>query len=322
MGTSGSKPLAAGPGVELTAGGVSAMGNDLMLSVMRYASPTTVAEAVDLLGSEADARVYAGATDLIPQIRAGRPEPTVMVDLKRIERLCAISANGSTYTVGAATPTADICADPGLVAAFPGLVEASGLIGSDQIQSRSSWGGNLANASPAADTPPSLIVNDARAVIAGPDGERTVAASAVATGPGQTSLAPGEILVEFELDQPPARTADAYLRLIPRTEMDIAVVGAAARITLDEDGNVTAAAIALGAVAPTVVRVPDAEAALVGNQPSGEALAAVEAAAAAATNPIDDKRGTVAYRRQVAGVLARRAVSIAAERAAQQGDQS
>ena len=155
-------------------------------------------------------------------------------------------------------------------------------------------------------------------MIAGPDGERTVPVADVATGPGQTSLGPGEILVEFELDQPPSVTADAYLRLIPRTEMDIAVVGAAARVTLDGHGNVTAAAIALGAVAPTVVRVPDAEAALIGNQPAGDALAAVEAAASAATNPIDDKRGTVAYRRQVAGVLARRAVSIAAERAAQQ----
>ena len=293
-----------------------------MLSAMRYASPTTVAEAVDLLGSEPDARVYAGATDLIPQIRAGRPEPSVIIDLKRIERLGAISSSGSTCTVGAAAPTSDICAHAVLAAAFPGLVEASGLIGSDQIQSRSSWGGNLANASPAADTPPSLIVNDARAVIAGPDGERTVPVAEVATGPGATSLGPGEIIVEFELDEPPARTADAYLRLIPRTEMDIAVVGAAARITLDSDGNVAAAAIALGAVAPTVVRVPDAEAALVGSEPAGEALAAVEAAAAAAANPIDDKRGTVAYRRQVAGVLARRAVSIAAERASQQGAQS
>ena len=293
-----------------------------MLTAMKYASPTTVAEVVDLLGSEPDARVYAGATDLIPQIRAGRPEPAVMVDLKRIERLCAISSNGSTYTVGAATPTADICAHDGLAAAFPGLVEASGLIGSDQIQSRSSWGGNLANASPAADTPPSLIVNDARAVIAGPGGERTVAAADVATGPGQTSLEPGEFIVEFVLDEPPARTADAYLRLIPRTEMDIAVVGAAARVTLDGDGRVAAAAIALGAVAPTVVRVPDAEGALIGNEPAGDALAAVEEAAAAATNPIDDKRGTVAYRRQVAGVLARRAVSIAAERARERGGQS
>ena len=246
-----------------------------------------------------------------------------MIDLKRIERLCAIASNGSTHTVGAAAPTSDICAHDGLASAFPGLVEASGLIGSDQIQSRSSWGGNLANASPAADTPPSLIVNDARAVIAGPAGERTVPAAEVATGPGQTSLSEGEIIVEFELDEPPERTSDAYLRLIPRTEMDIAVVGAAARVTLDADGNVAAAAVALGAVAPTVVRVPDAEAALIGRAPSDEALAAVESAAAAATNPIDDKRGTVEYRRQVAGRAgqARRA-GIAADRARNQGGHS
>ncbi len=282
---------------------------------MKYASPTTVAEAADLLASDPEARVLAGATDLIPQLRAGRPEPSVLIDLKRIERLCAITHNGSMLTVGAATPASDICGHAGLAAAFPGLVEASGLIGSDQIQSRSSWGGNLANASPAADTPPSLIVNEARAVIAGPGNERTVPVAQVTTGPGTTSLTPGEFIVEFELDQPPAGTADAYLRLIPRTEMDIAVVGAAARVTLAADGRVVAAAIALGAVAPTVVGVPEAEAVLIGHQPTDETLAAVAAAAAAATNPINDKRGTVAYRQQVAGVLARRAVSIAAERA-------
>ncbi|MCY4067852.1 MAG: xanthine dehydrogenase family protein subunit M [Acidimicrobiaceae bacterium] len=289
---------------------------------MRYESPTTVAEAVELLGSEPHARVYAGATDLIPQIRSGRPEPTVMVDLKHIDRLCAITSTAAGFTVGAAAPTADICADGALAAEFPGLVEASGLIGSDQIQNRSSWGGNLANASPAADTPPSLVANCARAVIAGPDGERTVLAAEVATGPGRTSLTPGEFIVEFELDRPPARTADAYLRLTPRTEMDIAVVGAAVRISLDAQGRVADAAVALGAVAPTVVRVADAEAALIGREPAGDALAAVEAAAAAAADPIDDKRGTVAYRRQVAGVLARRAVATAAERAAepQRGD--
>ena len=293
-----------------------------MLTAMKYASPTTVAEAVELLASDSEARVFAGATDLIPQIRAGRPEPSAMIDLKRIERMCAISSNVSSFTVGAATPTTDICAHDGLASAFPGLVEASGLIGSDQIQSRSTWGGNLANASPAADTPPSLIVNDARAVIAGPGGERTVPVAEIATGPGATSLGPAELIVEFELDEPPARTADAYLRLIPRTEMDIAVVGAAVRVTLNEDSTVAAAAIALGAVAPTVVRVPEAEAALVGHEASGEALAAVDAAAAAAASPIDDKRGTVAYRRQVAGVLARRAVCIAAERAREQGGRS
>ena len=219
------------------------------------------------------------------------------------------------FTVGAAAASADICAHAGLASAFPGLVEASGLIGSEQIQSRCSWGGNLANASPAADIPPSLVVNSARAVIAGPRGMRTVPAAEVVTGPGATSLGDGELIVEFVLEEPSARTADAYLRLIPRTEMDIAVVGAAARVTLGGDATVVDAAIALGAVAPTVIRVPEAEAALAGSSCDGEALAAVEAAAAAACRPIDDKRGTAAYRRRVAGVLARRAVAIAADRA-------
>lgn len=285
-------------------------------------------EAQALLAGTPTARVFAGATDLVPQIRAGRPEPSLMIDLKRINRLCAISRDESagTWTVGAATPTADICATPGLVAAFPGLVEASALIGSDQIQNRSSWGGNLANASPAADTPPSLIVNEARAVIVGSTGARTVPVSDVVTGPGTVSMTADELIVEFVLDDPPAATADAYLRLIPRTEMDIAVVGAAARVTLDSGGRVAAAAVVLGAVAPTAVPVPNAVAALVGRDPTDpEALAAVTAASSAAANPIDDKRGTVAYRRQVSGVLARRAVVIAAERAAhpsRQGQQT
>ncbi|MEM7139574.1 MAG: xanthine dehydrogenase family protein subunit M [Actinomycetota bacterium] len=281
---------------------------------MKYAAPTTVDEAVGLLSGDADARVFAGATDLIPQIRGGRPEPSVLVDLKRIDRLTSVSESGGSWTVGAATPTSALTHDDAFSAAFPGLSEASGLIGSDQIQNRSSWGGNLCNGSPAADSVPALFVNDVRAVIAGGGGERTVPVDDVVTGPGQTSLAEGEFIVEFEVDAPPANTGDAYLRLIPRTEMDIAVVGAAVRVTMDGD-TCTAASVALGAVAPTVVRVPDAEAALVGSTLDDATLEAVAAAAAAACNPIDDKRGTIEYRTQVAGVLAKRAAKIAAERA-------
>ncbi|GJM37241.1 MAG: oxidoreductase [Acidimicrobiales bacterium] len=281
---------------------------------MKYAAPTTVDEAVGVLAGDADARVFAGATDLIPQIRSGRPEPSVLVDLKRIDRLVGATESGGTWTVGAATPTSTLTADAAFTAAFPGLSEASGLIGSDQIQNRSSWGGNLCNASPAADSVPALLANDARAVIAGSGGERTVPVDEVVTGPGQTSLAADEFVVEFEVDTPPANTADAYLRLIPRTEMDIAVVGAAVRVTMDGD-TCTAASVVLGAVAPTVVRVPDAEAALVGSTLDDATLDAVAAAASAACNPIDDKRGTIEYRTQVAGVLAKRAAKIAAERA-------
>jgi CO/xanthine dehydrogenase FAD-binding subunit len=290
------------------------------LAGVNYLAPKTVEEATQLLSEHPGAKVFAGATDVIPQIRAGRPEPAALVDLKKIERLTTVADNGQTWTIGAATPTVRLTRNLQLAAEFPGLVEAAGLIGSDQIQSRSSLGGNLCNASPAADSVPAMIVNGMRAVITGPSGSRTVPVEEVATGPGATQLAPGEFVVELELDHAPARTGDAYLRLIPRTEMDIAVVGVGARVTLDESGNCASATIALGAVAPTAVRVPDAEAALAGQPINDETLAAVAAAASAACNPIDDKRGTIAYRRQVAGVLARRAVLAAAERAGNRGN--
>ena len=282
---------------------------------MRYAAPTTVDDAQALLAADRDAIVFAGATDVVPQMRGGRPEPSLLVDLKKIERLMSVSLTDDIWRVGAAAPAGALTADADLTADFPGLVEAAGLIGSDQIQNRSSLGGNLCNASPAADSVPALVANEAVAVVAGADGERRVRVADVVTGPGRTSLAHDEIVVCFELARPPARTADAYLRLIPRTEMDIAVVGAAVRLTLDGDGAVGAAAVVLGAVAPTVIRVPAAEAALVGSRLDEAALAAAASAASDACNPIDDKRGTIAYRRQVAGVLARRAACIAADRA-------
>ena len=281
---------------------------------MKYAAPTTIDEARALLAGDAGAIVFAGATDVVPQMRGGRPEPSMLIDLKKIGRLMSVDLTGDTWHVGAAAPSSALTANAAFAADFPGLTEAAGLIGSDQIQNRSSLGGNLCNASPAADSVPALVVNDAVAVIAGADGERRVSVADVVTGPGQTSLAHDEIVVGFELARPAERTSDAYLRLIPRTEMDIAVVGAGVRLTLDGDGSVSAAAVALGAVAPTVVRVPAAEAALVGSQLDDEALAAAAAAASDACNPIDDKRGTISYRRQVAGVLTRRAAGIAADR--------
>ena len=284
---------------------------------MKYVAPSSVEEATSLLSSSPSAQVFAGATDVVPQMRAGRPAPEVLVDLKKIEELVSVANDEDKWTVGAATPTANLTDDPAFSEEFPGLTEAAGLIGSDQIQNRSSLGGNLCNGSPAADSVPAMVVNGARAVVAGPNGTRVLDVAEVVTGPGQTSLAADEFIVEFEIDRIPARTGDAYLRMIPRTEMDIAVVGAGARITLAEDGSIEHAALALAAVAPTVVRVPDAEAALVGNTADDETLSAVADAASEACDPIDDKRGTVAYRKQVAGVLAKRAVLIAIERAQQ-----
>ena len=261
--------------------------------------------------------MFAGATDVVPQMRAGRSAPDVLVDLKKIEELVSLKNDNDKWTVGAATPTAHLTEDASFSSEFPGLSEAAGLIGSDQIQNRSSLGGNLCNGSPAADSVPAMVVNDVRAVVAGPNGTRVVDVSDVVTGPGQTVLDADEFIVEFEIDRMPSRSGDAYLRMIPRTEMDIAVVGAGARVTLGEDGSIEQAAIALGAVAPTVVRVPAAEEALIGATATEDTLAAVAEAASAACNPIDDKRGTVAYRKQVAGVLAKRAVLIAIERAEQ-----
>jgi CO/xanthine dehydrogenase FAD-binding subunit len=290
---------------------------------VEYFSPTSVEEAVGLLAS-GGARVFAGATDMIPQLRAGRPEPDNLVDLKRIDRLVSLTRHERGWTIGAATPAVRLTEDADLAATFPGLVEAAGLIGSDQIQARCSLGGNLCNASPAADSVPAMVANRMRAVIASGSATRTIPVEDVVTGPGQTSLGPGEFVVEFELDLPPARSCDAYLRFIPRTEMDIAVVGVGVRVTLDEAGRCAGAIIALGAVAPTVVRVPDAEAAVAGRPLDGDTLedtlGAVATAASAACNPIDDKRGTIAYRRHVAGVLAGRALVLAAQRATERSE--
>jgi carbon-monoxide dehydrogenase medium subunit len=208
-----------------------------------------------------------------------------------------------------------ICEHPEVQRFFPGLVEAVQLIGSTQIQGRSTVGGNLCNASPAADTTCALIVNRAQCIIAGPRRERTVAAEHFCTGPGKTVLEPGELLVAIRIPRPSPGTADAYLRLIPRSEMDIAVVGAAVSLTLGADGICTAARVAIGAVAPTALLVPEAADALIGSRLDEAALARAANAASAAARPIDDKRGTVSYRRTVAGVLTRRAALIAAERA-------
>ena len=189
------------------------------------------------------------------------------------------------------------------------------MIGSDQIQNRASLGGNVCTASPGADTVPSLMVNEALAVIAANDGSRTIPVNQVITGPGTTSLASGEFIIEFLLEQPPYRTLDAYERFIPRTEMDIAVVDAAARISLDESGNCKEARVAIGAAAPTVIRVPEAAAILHGKKINDQLLAEVMEVVSTTCNPINDKRGTVEYRRQVAGVLAKRVILLAEKRA-------
>src|SRR3954468_16915022 len=242
------------------------------MNAIRYETPRSVAEAVRLMAADSGARVLAGGTDLLVQFRAGVRQPSAFVDVKRIPELMSITINDQGLRLGAAAPAAFVREHAELRPLRPGLPEAGGLIGSTQIQGRGSVGGNLCNASPAADTTCALIANRAQCVIAGPNGERTVPVDAFCVGPGRTVLQRGEILVAVRVPRPASRTADAYLRLIPRTEMDIAVAGAAVSVTVDASGTCTAARVAIGAVAPTALLVADAARALIGSNLNDEAL--------------------------------------------------
>ena len=286
------------------------------MSNVEFIAPTTAEAAVKaLLAGGVGARPLAGGTDLLVQLRSGRFQGGHIVDLKRIPEAIGIRQEGGGFVIGAATSGAALGEHAALSAAWPGVVEGANLIGSTQVQGRASMAGNLCNASPAADSVPALVAARATVVIVGPDGRRTAPVDSIPIGPGKTSLAPGEFILEIRLPPRPARASDAYLRMIPRTEMDIAVVGAAVNLVLDADGVVTEAHVALGAVAPTVLLVPEAAAALVGSRVDEAALAKLDAAARAACQPISDKRGTAEFRTQIAGVLARRAAAIAYARA-------
>ena len=284
--------------------------------MLDYAAPTTVEEAIRILAGAPDsARVLSGGTDLLVQLRSGRTRPGLIVDIKKIPGLSGIRERDGAFVIGAATPCAVIGEHDALKQAWPGLVEAANLIGSTQVQGRASLGGNLCNASPAADSVPALIAARATCIVAGGGGQREVPVESIPTGPGSTSLKPGEFIVEFHLPKRPSRSADAYLRFIPRTEMDIAVVGAGVNVTLDSGGVCSDARVVLGAVAPTAILVPEAATALIGRALDEKTLAALDQAVRRACKPIDDKRGTIEYRTKVAGVMARRAATIAYERA-------
>jgi carbon-monoxide dehydrogenase medium subunit len=284
--------------------------------MLAYTAPSTVEEAVRVLaGASGVAKVLSGGTDLLVQLRSGRVSPDLIVDTKKIPGISGVQERDGGFVIGAAAPGAVIGECEALRQAWPGVVEAANLIGSTQIQGRASLAGNLCNASPAADSVPALIAARATCVVAGPNGRREVPVESIVTGPGRTSLGRDELIVEFRLPKRPPRSADAYLRFIPRTEMDIAVVGAGVSVTLDPAGVCTDARLVLGAVAPTAVLVPEAAAALVGRKLDETALAGFDQAARRACKPIDDKRGTIEYRTKVAGVLARRTATIAYARA-------
>ena len=283
---------------------------------MRYEAPSSIDEASALLaGASGEARVLAGGTDLLVQLRSGMVAPELVVDVKNIEEMMTYSVNDGAYTIGAAVPSAQLHEDADLLGMWTGVIEAMDLVGSTQIQGRASLGGNLCNASPAADSVPAMIAAGAVCTVAGPNGRRDVPVEDICTGPGQTSLAKGEIVVTINLPKQAARTGDAYLRFIPRTEMDIAVVGAGVCLSLDDSGTCTDARVSLGAVAPTALLVKECADALIGTKVDDAAMANLDAAARAAASPIDDKRGTVEFRTKVSGVLARRAAAIALERA-------
>ncbi len=283
---------------------------------MRYERPQTARRAAELLSMEPGvARILAGGTDVMVQLRSGVVEPDLMIDIKHIAGLRDIVPEAGGFRVGAAVSGAELGEHAGVRALWPGVVEGAELIGSTQIQGRATMAGNLCNGSPAADAVPGLLTAGAIARIAGPDGERDCPVEEIPVGPGKTSLAKGEFVMSFLLPARPERSGDAYLRFIPRTEMDIAVCSAAVSLTLGADGKVAEARVALGAVAPTVRLVEAAAASIVGTALDDGALAELQAACSAACAPIDDKRGTIAFRTKVAGVLAKRAALIAFERA-------
>lgn len=283
---------------------------------IRYVAPRTLDEAVGAFAAAAGSgRILAGGTDLLVQMRYGNLRPAVIVDVKKIAELTTIeeTAEGG-FRIGAAVSGAVLREHPRLSKVWPGVIEAANLIGSTQIQGRATPGGNLCNGSPAGDSVPAMVAAGAIVTIQGPKGRRKLPVEAVPKGPGRLNLDPGEIVVGFTLPPRPKGSGDAYLRMIPRTEMDIAVVGCGVSLTLDK-GTCTAARVGLGAVAPTVLLVEDAAKALIGSKLDDAALDKAAAACSAACRPIDDKRGTIAYRTQIAGVLLKRTARIAAERA-------
>jgi CO/xanthine dehydrogenase FAD-binding subunit len=284
--------------------------------MLNYTAPSTVEEAIRILAAATGpAKVLSGGTDLLVQLRSGRAKPDLIVDIKKIPGISGIREQDGAFVIGAATPGAVIGECEALKRSWPGVVEAANLIGSTQVQGRASLAGNLCNASPAADSVPALIAARATCVVASANGRREVPVESIPTGPGRTSLKPDEFIVEFHLPKRPPRSADAYLRFIPRTEMDIAVVGVGISVTLDAGGVCTDARVVLGAVAPTAILVPEAAATMIGHKCDEATLASLDQVVQRACKPIDDKRGTIEYRTKVAGVMARRVAAIAFQRA-------
>lgn len=286
------------------------------MSNMRFESPTTAEAAAALLAStQGLAKVLSGGTDILIQMRAGVVQPELLVDVKGISEMTTVKVENGGYRFGAAVPCMSLVENKEFARVWPGVIDGVNLVGSVQVRGRASVGGNLCNASPAADTMPAMIAAGAVATVVGPNGRRELPVEQLTTGPGKTTLTKGELVASFFLPKRPARSGDAYLRFTPRSEMDIAVVGVGINLTLDEKGVCTSARVALGAVAERALLVPEAAAALIGTTVDEAVLDKLAAAASAAARPIDDKRGTKVFRIKIAGVLARRAAVVALNRA-------
>lgn len=279
------------------------------MNIYSYQKASTVADVVAQLG-EPGTFLLAGGTDLIAQMKTGSVKPAAIIDIKKIPEMCEIrvAADGGLH-IGAAVAARTLAASDIIRQRHAGLHDAVQLIGSLQIQNRATLGGNICNASPSADAVPPVLVDAATARIIGPEGERSIPLEQLFAGPGRTTLGPGELLVSLYLPKPAPRSASAYQRFTPRREMDIAVVGAAVRLDVDADDRITAARIALASVAPTPIRAPAAELALIGVKISDAAFAAAAIAAQDDATPISDTRGSAEYRRDLIAVLVRRALA-------------
>lgn len=283
---------------------------------MKYHTPASFADAAAIAASASGVtRFLAGGTDVLVQMRSDIVMPDDLIDIKHIDGVKDITQNADgSWTLGVAVAGAEMSEHPTLAKDWPGLVEATDLIGSTQVQGRATLVGNLCNGSPAADSVPAQVAAGVTMTVAGPNGDRVAAVEDLPAGPGRLNLEKGEVISAVHIPARGDNAGDAYLRFIPRTEMDIAVVGCGINLRLDGD-TITEARVSLGAVAPTVLLVEDCAKAIIGTTLDDAALDALAKAAEAACNPIDDKRGTIEFRTDVAGVLARRAAKIAYARA-------
>lgn len=288
------------------------------MQAFSYVSAKTVGEASAILAQEGDnAKILSGGTDIIVQLREGRRNAKVVVDVKSIPELNQLSYDPQNgLMIGAAVPCHRIYGDAAIAKAYPGLIDSVTLIGGTAIQGRATLGGNACTASPAGDSLPTLIALEAACVVASRSVTKEIPIEKFFAGPGKTVLQPGELLVAFRIPAPKPRSGAAYLRFIPRNEMDIAVTSAGVSVVLDESkARIVSARIAIGAVAPIPLYVPEAGAALAGQAISGAALDRAAELAKAAARPISDMRGSIEQRKHLSAVLTKRALEIAIKRA-------